>query len=365
MNTAASSSAPSFVLNNFLVTSEKLGSGGTSDVFLGYDMVRKRPVALKRSATSKTKMKDWDREVSVLNSLRGEPNVLTLLDVLFLPSNPPQFQDAYVFQVFELIEGKNLLELFNSAPQALTESLVRLMFYQIVDIIHRCHKRGVVHLDIKPENIMYDTAKGQIIIVDFGFAETFQHSNPVSISKRSGSVEYCAPEIYFDAKYDGQCSDVWSLGVLLYVLLYRKFPFIPKGKRGIKSSRDTPQQKQKYLQAMFEEKLVGECLLPENTSPALLNLFQGLLSPTPSHRFTAGQILRHEWFDSLRTSQSPAKAQNLSQHLPPQYSLHNPASSTIVQMINTIHHHNLHSNPNSKTPHPPHIAATPQHLSSC
>jgi len=287
---------PPLILNNIMVTNEKIGTGGTSEVFLGYDIERKQPVALKRASISKIKMWDWEREIMVLNSLRGEPNITTLLDVLFQPSTLVG-TESYVYQVYELINGKDLLELFNSNPHTCTKNLVRLLFFQIVEIINRCHKRGVVHLDIKPENIMYDTTKNQLFLIDFGFAETFQHSNPETLTKKSGSVEYCAPEIYFDSKYDGQKADVWSLGVLLYVLLFHKFPYTP-----IKLDKEKMSHVE-YLRAMFEDKLSGDLWFPETTSSSLSNLIQSMLNPNPRNRLSPEQILKHEWFSPLQNQQ--------------------------------------------------------------
>jgi len=330
----------SFILGHYLVTPEKLGSGGTSEVFLGYDLENNKPVAVKRLTppveSNGTRNRDWDREVRALNVLRGESNVLRLLDVFTANSNAQGgFSSAsanshmhpghhhhgaavhhahrnsynqdvnmsgasssasYVYQIYDVVDGKDLLELFNSNPSALTENLIRYVFYQVVEVLHRVHQRGVVHLDIKPENVMFDTSKGQIVLIDFGFSEMFDMHDPISVSKKSGSIEYCAPEIYFESLYDGRFADVWSLGVLLYVLLFRRFPFNIKVDKGVKMSRGD------YLQAMFEEKVTGSLLFPDKTASSLRSLLCGMLAPNPEDRLSTGEILSHEWLLPLKNA---------------------------------------------------------------
>jgi serine/threonine protein kinase len=141
---------------------------------------------------------------------------------------------------------------------------------------------------------MFDTSKGQIVLIDFGFSEMFDMHDPISVTKKSGSIEYCAPEIYFESLYDGRFADVWSLGVLLYVLLFRRFPFNIKVDKGVKMSRGD------YLQAMFEEKVTGSLLFPDKTAASLRSLLCGMLAPNPEDRLSTGEILSHEWFSALK-----------------------------------------------------------------
>jgi serine/threonine protein kinase len=178
----------------------------------------------------------------------------------------------------------------------LTENLIRYVFYQVVEVVNRVHQRGVVHLDIKPENVMFDTSKGQIVLIDFGFSEMFDMHDPISVTKKSGSIEYCAPEIYFESLYDGRFADVWSMGVLLYVLLFRRFPFNIKVDKGVKMSRGD------YLQAMFEEKVTGSLLFPDKTASSLRSLLCGMLAPNPEDRLSTGEIMSHEWFAPLKNA---------------------------------------------------------------
>jgi len=138
--------------------------------------------------------------------------------------------------------------------------------------------------------------KVKIVLIDFGFSEMFDMNDPISVTKKSGSIEYCAPEIYFESMYDGRFADVWSLGVLLYVLLFRRFPFNIKVDKGVKMSRGD------YLQAMFEEKVTGSLLFPDKTASSLRSLLCGMLAPNPEDRLSTGEILSHEWFQPLKNA---------------------------------------------------------------
>jgi len=198
--------------------------------------------------------------------------------------------------VYDLVEGKDLLSLFNSSPSLFDKHLIRALFFKVVEVVDRIHKKGVVHLDLKPENIMFDAVNHEFVLIDFGFAEFFQPSNPISVIKKSGSMEYCAPEIYFEPKYDGSKADVWSLGVLLFVLLFQKFPF----QNYMRKLSDSNLKSKTILRATFDEKKKGEFVAPVWASGRLLSLFKGIFNPNPKLRFNTEQILNHEWFMPLQ-----------------------------------------------------------------
>lgn len=148
---------------------------------------------------------------------------------------------------------------------------------------------------------MYDIPKDQIVLIDFGFAQLFDQSNPVSITKRSGSVEYCAPEVYFASEYDGRQADVWSLGVLLFVLLFHHFPF-PSPKHSKKGANSRASRREE-VEASFAEKAAGSLVMPAGASYEVKSLLRSMLSPDPTLRLTTTQIMRHPWFANLNNPQ--------------------------------------------------------------
>ncbi|VDN27470.1 unnamed protein product [Dibothriocephalus latus] len=96
------------------------------------------------------------------------------------------------------------------------------MFWQVVCAIDYCHKSGIVHRDLKAENLLID-ADFKIKVADFGFSNFF-HADQL-LTTHCGSPQYAAPELFKGEPYDGPLVDVWSLGVILYILVCGSFPF--------------------------------------------------------------------------------------------------------------------------------------------
>lgn len=96
------------------------------------------------------------------------------------------------------------------------------VFSQIISAISYCHQLGVVHRDLKAENVLLDDDMN-IKLADFGFSNTFIEGTP--LSTWCGSPPYAAPEVFQGLAYDGPKADIWSLGVVLYVLVCGALPF--------------------------------------------------------------------------------------------------------------------------------------------
>ena len=207
-------------IDDYLITKE-LGKGSYAVVKLAVHKTTKNKYAIKiyskRSLIDPQKRSTVKNEINILKQIDNE-NVMKLYEVIDTPSN--------LYLVLEYIKGINLLEIMkNEKYHFLKEERAKKIFLQIVKGISYCHKKNIYHRDIKLENILVlkdDTVK----IIDFGFSVK---CNRDSLQKLfCGTPAYMPPEIVKKEKYMACYSDVWSLGVLFYALLFGIFPF--KGK---------------------------------------------------------------------------------------------------------------------------------------
>lgn len=117
--------------------------------------------------------------------------------------------------------GVDLFE-FNKQHRPLSESVARNFFQQIVEIVQACAKLDVVHLDIKPENIIVDADSGQLKLIDFGSGAWLSKT---PLKRFSGTWLYAPPEWFLYRTFDAIPATIWNLGVLLYVMLMDQYPF--------------------------------------------------------------------------------------------------------------------------------------------
>ncbi|XP_039381395.1 testis-specific serine/threonine-protein kinase 5-like isoform X3 [Mauremys reevesii] len=226
--------------NGYLLSSRKIGSGAFSKVYLGYatqeklrqnyklasDLRSKRHsmVAIKIISTAKAPLeysrKFLPREIYSLNATYKHINVIQLYEMYR--------NNRRTYLVLELASRGDLLEHINATSDrrecpGLEEEEARRLFRQIVSAVAHCHNVGIVHRDLKCENILLDE-RGFIKLTDFGFANRYSLKNSL-MSTFCGSVAYTAPEILMSKKYNGELADLWSLGVILYAMVTGKLPF--------------------------------------------------------------------------------------------------------------------------------------------
>jgi serine/threonine protein kinase len=153
-------------------------------------------------------------EIVVMKTLNVHPNISQLYNVLETAD--------YIYMVLEWIDGDDLFEFLNRQESLLPRSTVLHIFKQVIEGLLHCTKLGIVHRDIKLENIMRDKG-GNVKMIDFGFAA---HCTPENKNLHTfcGSPHYVSPEL-LSGKYFGIKSDVWSLGVILYALNTLTLPF--------------------------------------------------------------------------------------------------------------------------------------------
>lgn len=156
------------------------------------------------------------REIYILAGLE-HPNIMKLFEVIDSPSK--------CHLVMELCHGKNLYHYIKKRPsKCLNEEEAIPIFRQIVSAVSYMHNKGLVHRDLKLENILInDQGTLEVKIIDFGFATNCQAGHKLSMF--CGTPCYMDPDLVKNKKYSGQGADVWALGVILFLLITGGVPF--------------------------------------------------------------------------------------------------------------------------------------------
>lgn len=123
-------------------------------------------------------------------------------------------------------ENGTMLDYLMNLNSPLSEPDAATYFQQLTSAIAYCHSRGIVHRDLKLENLLLDKSNN-LKLVDFGFARTVQTNNELSHTF-CGSNAYASPEILKSIPYDPKLSDCWAIGIILYAMVFGQLPFDDK-----------------------------------------------------------------------------------------------------------------------------------------
>lgn len=255
-----------------------IGKGNFAVVKLAKHRITKTEVAIKiidKTRLDEANLKKVYREVAIMKLL----------------SHP------HIIKLYQVMETKNMLylvseyapngEIFDYIAQhgRMTEPEARKKFWQIINAVDYCHRNHVVHRDLKAENLLLD-ANMNIKIADFGFGNFFNGKEP--LATWCGSPPYAAPEVFEGKKYCGPQIDIWSLGVVLYVLVCGALPFDGQN-----------------LQVLRVRVLSGRFRIPFFMSSECENLIRRMLVLEPEKRFTMSQIKKHQWMQMDAAVQKP------------------------------------------------------------
>ncbi len=207
--------------NNFLDdydVLEKIGSGTFGIIKRAIRKSDKKIVAIKIvKKTNKFKMilKTILQECATLSKL-DHPNVLKVYDY--------KSELNYYYCVIPYYKESDLLLYFND--NEIKEPLIFHIFEQLLDAVGYLHKQNIIHRDIKLDNILIsDKDNLDIVLADFGFS-TFQQIKDLDLTDNPGSPEYSPPEIFkVPPSYRGRPVDIYQIGIVLYILLTREYPF--------------------------------------------------------------------------------------------------------------------------------------------
>lgn len=258
-----------------------LGEGNFGKVKYAVNLDSGEPFAVK--ILQKSRIIDLNindrikREIGTLKLLK-HPNVVRLHEVLASKTK--------IYMVLEFVTGGDLFDRISSKGK-LSEAAGRKLFQQLIDGVSYCHDKGVFHRDLKLENVLY--SKGNIKISDFGLSALPQHfRNDGLLHTTCGSPNYVAPEVLANKGYNGSTSDIWSCGVILFVILTGYLPFDDRN-----------------LVVLYQKIFKGDPQIPKWVTPGAKNLIRKILDPNPVARITLAGIKADEWFKQDYTPANP------------------------------------------------------------
>nr|XP_002120588.1 SNF-related serine/threonine-protein kinase-like [Ciona intestinalis] len=253
-----------------------LGRGHFAVVKLAHHLFSGEKVAVK--VIDKTKMDKVSadhlyHEVACMKLVQ-HPNVVRLYQVIETSSK--------LYLILELGDGGDMFDYIMRHERGLHEDQAKEYFAQIVSAIAYCHKLHVVHRDLKPENVVFFESQGLVKLTDFGFSNQYQPGEKLSTS--CGSLAYSAPEILLGEEYDAPAVDVWSLGVILYMLVCGIAPF---------------------NEANDSETLTNimDCryTVLEHVSPQCQDLIKKMIIRDPVKRIHLNEIICHPWLQGAKS----------------------------------------------------------------
>jgi len=236
-------------------------------------------------------LKQVEKEINALR-LCSHPSIAKFHEVLEVENS--------VYLIMEYVPHGELFEYIKSKGR-LSEPEAVYMGKQIISALDYCHRAGIAHRDVKPENVLIDE-RHNIKLVDFGLCSFYRETNQLStdptaaiqdisntdgsntqqnaiLNTQCGSPHYAAPEVLLGLGYDGPAADIWSFGVLLYAMVTGSLPF---------TARLIPQLVQKIVAGVYR--------MPSFLSPLCKHLLSGILRVNPRDRMSIEEIINHPWW---------------------------------------------------------------------
>ncbi len=260
---------------------DHLGTGGMATVWLGYDTILDRQVAIKTfkiDANDEDAVKRFNREAKAVTSL-SHPNIVSIYDV--------ENEGEFYYLILEYVEGMTLKDYMIKNPRIPIETIVHIA-KQIAAGLSHAHQNGIIHRDIKPQNILMNenlTCK----ITDFGIARAYGDTTLTQTNQMLGTVYYLSPEQARGNVATAQ-SDIYSLGILIFEMITGQIPF--KGESAVAIAL-------KHLQ----EELPDIDKFRDNIPQSVKNIVLQATMKNPNERYISSK----ELFEDLSTVLNPER----------------------------------------------------------
>ena len=253
---------------------KKLGEGRFSIVKLATHSLTNQPVAIK--ILDKTKIASLEdkerinREIKIMKKI-NHFNITKLYTIIETK--------CIIYLVQEYVQGKELNDYLYTKGK-LTEPDACKFFHQIISGLSYLHYIGIAHRDFKPENILLTNDNKILKIIDFGLGNLYKKGQLLKTG--CGSPCYIPPEMIKEERYNAEKTDIWSAGIILYLMLCGHLPFYEEDN-----------------QLMFDKIIKGDYEIPKFLSDEARDIIKKILEVDPEKRLNFEEIKNHPWFNII------------------------------------------------------------------
>ena len=282
---------------NKYILNHKIGHGATCECFIGHKINEEKSELVAIKIFKQKNYQFYSNEISLLSTINNNDNIIKLYSYgqgyLFPIINDENIdnynneKEIIYYQILEYANNGELKDYVNGKNSRIPENISAKLFLKIVLGVKFLHENNIAHCDLKPENILLDKYFNPKIN-DFGFSQKFNGKNgDYLLHKRSGTPIYSSPDVRlaFTKGYDGVKNDIFSLGVLLFVITIGEFPF---------ESATYSDDKYKFIiKGRFPK--FWENFNDIDISEEFKDLINRLISLNPAKRLTIDEIIKHPW----------------------------------------------------------------------
>ena len=270
----------------------KLGEGNFSTVKLATHSLTGEQVAIKileKTRIAKKEDKERiNREIAIMKKV-NHYNIARLYQIV---------ENKFtIYLIQEHIQGKEFMEYLTKNGK-LNETEACKFYHQIISALEYIHQCGIAHRDFKPENILLTNNNTILKIIDFGLGNFYKNNQLLKTS--CGSPCYCPPEMIKEESYNGALSDIWSSGIILYLMLCGNLPFYHE-----------------QNDIMFKKILSGKFDLPKHLSSNAKDILKKILEVDPKKRMKFEEIKSHPWFNIIDKNYLMHKGINVNEDIIP------------------------------------------------